>query len=123
MFEVKVKKTFAAAHNLREYKGKCEALHGHNWLVEVTARADKLDSTEIALDFVDFKKTLWDELEKLDHKYLNEIPPFDTVNPTSERLALYLFEQMSGRLDDDRLQVVRVDVWETENNCASYIRD
>ncbi|MBZ0272323.1 6-carboxytetrahydropterin synthase QueD [bacterium] len=123
MYEVKVIKEFAAAHNLRNYKGKCENLHGHNWTVELTCRARELDDIGIALDFVDMKKALVEELERWDHKYLNELPPFDDVNPSSENMARVLFERLAGRLDDDRVKVVRVDVWETPTNRASYFRD
>lgn len=120
MYEVMVKKSFAGAHNLRNYNSKCERLHGHNWLVEVTARADQLDESEIALDFVVLKKILVEELDVLDHGYLNEIPPFDVINPTSERIARHLYERMGARLNNERVRVVRVDVWETDNNRASY---
>lgn len=120
MFEVRVRKSFAAAHNLRNYNGKCEKLHGHNWVVEVTARAAVLDDIEIALDFTVLKRIVNDELELLDHRYLNEIPPFDHVNPTSERIAEFLFHRVGEKVNDDRVRVVRVDVWETESNRASY---
>ncbi len=120
MFEVRVRKSFAAAHNLRNYNGKCEKLHGHNWVVEVTARAAVLDDVEIALDFTVLKRIVNDELELLDHRYLNEIPPFDRVNPTSERIAEHLFHRVGEKVNDERVRVVRVDVWETESNRASY---
>ncbi len=120
MFEVRVRKSFAAAHNLRNYNGKCEKLHGHNWVVEVTARAAVLDDIEIAIDFTVLKRIVNDELELLDHRYLNEIPPFDQVNPTSERIAEHLFRRVGEKVNDARVRVVRVDVWETESNRASY---
>ena len=120
MYEVKVKKSFSGAHKLRGYRGKCEELHGHNWLVEVTVRAGDLDDIDIALDFAELKVGLREVLAVLDHKYLNDVPPFDKVNPTSERLAGYVFEQMGKRINDDRVKVARVDVWETEENRASY---
>ncbi len=123
MYEVKVKKSFAGAHKLLGYRGKCEELHGHNWLVEVTVRAGDLDDIDIALDFTVLKAGLRDVLEVLDHKYLNDVPPFNEVNPSSEQLARHIFERMAEKIDDDRVKVHRVDVWETSDNCASYFRE
>ena len=122
MFEVKVNNSFSAAHRLRNYQGKCEELHGHNWKVEITARTERLDALGLALDFSLLKKILTEELDRLDHKYLNEIPPFDSMNPTSEVLAQYLFDAIGKKIDDDRVRLVRVDVWENENSRASYFK-
>ena len=120
MYEVSVKKHFSSAHNLRGYNGKCEELHGHNWTVEVIVQSDKLDEIGIAVDFKDLKKALDEQMEKLDHKYLNDTPPFDKINPTTENIAKFIFDEMSGRLDDRRLKVARVNVWETPGSRGSY---
>ncbi len=123
MFEVMVQKHFSSAHNLRGYKGECEALHGHNWSVEVVVRAEKLNDIGIALDFKDIKEALSGLMGKLDHKYLNEISPFDEINPTTENIAKYFFDALSKTLNDDRLRIYRVNVWETPGSCGSYFVD
>ena len=120
MYEVKVITDFAAAHSLRDYPGPCRNIHGHNWKVEVTLQARELDEMGLAMDFRDIRKETEALLDQLDHAYLNEHPPFHTLNPTAENIARYLFEQLSKRLDGDRVRVVRVTVWETERACASF---
>ncbi len=119
MYNIKVEASFSAAHNLREYKGKCEELHGHNWKVEVIVSGNKLDKAGMLLDFKKLKMKLNKVLEKLDHKYFNKIPYFKKVNPTSENIAKYI---------DDRLKVqgpkpAAVTVWESDNSCASYYEE
>ncbi len=116
MFEVSVQQTFAAAHNLRNYNGKCERLHGHNYRVEVTAAGDKLNDIGLLYDFVDLKKAMNAVIDKLDHRYLNELAPFDTVNPSAENIAKYFFDEMRGA--GAPISVVRV--WETDTAVATY---
>ena len=123
MYEVMVQKHFSSAHNLRGYEGKCEALHGHNWSVEVVVRAEKLNDIGIALDFKDIKEALDEQMEKLDHKYLNETPPFDEINPTTENIAKFLYDTLSKLLNDDRLRIYRINVWESPGSCGSYFVD
>jgi len=120
MYELTVETWFSAAHNLREYKGKCEALHGHNWKVEVTVTAEKLDSAGMVVDFKILKKETEDLLETLDHKYLNDIPPFDAINVTAENIARFIFEELSGRLNDGNIRVAMVRAWESHNAAAAY---
>jgi 6-pyruvoyltetrahydropterin/6-carboxytetrahydropterin synthase len=119
MFEVSVQETFAAAHNLRGYKGKCERLHGHNYRVEVTVTGDKLNDLGLLADFVDIKRALRDTMAKVDHVYLNEIPPFDSVNPSAENLAYFFWKQVQAGLGD-QVRVSQVRVWETDNSVATY---
>lgn len=119
MYEIKVKGSFSSAHNLREYKGKCEAIHGHNWKVEVILESENLNSEGMVLDFKLAKKLLNQVLDKLDHKYINKIEPFNKVNPTSENIAKFIFQEMREKIGDD-LKVKKVTVWETENSSASY---
>lgn len=119
MYEIKVKGSFSSAHNLREYKGKCEAIHGHNWKVEVILESENLNSEGMVLDFKLAKKLLNQVLDKLDHKYINKIEPFNKVNPTSENIAKFIFQEIRERIGDD-LKVKKVTVWETENSSASY---
>jgi len=120
MFTVSVDRTFSAAHSLRGYMGKCESLHGHNWKVTVTVAAAELDKLGMVIDFKDLKKAMDELLEKLDHAFLNEVPPFDQVNPSSENIARYLYQTLSKRLDNDRVQIHSVSVWESENSKATY---
>lgn len=123
MFILKVIKTFSAAHNLRDYKGKCENLHGHNWKIEVEVQGKKLGKSGMLIDFHDLKKMVEDILAKLDHSYLNEIPPFDKINPTSENLAKYIFKSLNLKLKTKDSKSHSVTVWESDTACASYTED
>lgn len=123
MYELMIRTTFASAHNLRDYQGACEMLHGHNWKVEVFIKAEKLDSIGLALDFNILKEKTKKIVEELDHKYLNEIHPFDEINPSSENIANYLFKRLSEGLSHYPVYVSKVNVWESENACASYYEE
>jgi 6-pyruvoyltetrahydropterin/6-carboxytetrahydropterin synthase len=102
------------------YQGDCENLHGHNWKVEVTVATDRLNRAGLGIDFKILKKETNRILDQLDHKYLNELPAFSGISPSSENIARFLFEQLSGVFDADAVQVDSVKVWESENACASY---
>lgn len=119
MFEVKVEKSFSAAHHLLNYNGKCENLHGHNWKTEVFAKGEKLNASNILIDFKDLKKELNDVLEYLDHKDLNELEPFKNQSPSSELIAKFIYTQIKERFPE----ISRVNVWETETSCASYFEE
>jgi 6-pyruvoyltetrahydropterin/6-carboxytetrahydropterin synthase len=120
MFEVSVQETFAAAHFLRGYKGKCERLHGHNYRVEITVGGERLDAIGMLLDFVEIKRELRKLLERVDHYNLNDIPPFDAeVNTTAENLAFYFWTEMQKALGDG-VNVSQVKVWETDTAVATY---
>ncbi|WP_027389908.1 6-carboxytetrahydropterin synthase QueD [Chrysiogenes arsenatis] len=125
MFELKVTSEFASAHNLRYYDGNCENLHGHNWQVFLYVRGETLQpKTEMLVDFKVLKHELRAIMKHLDHTYLNELAPFDQVNPTSENLARYIFQQMSQALLDhaiDNAYVYKVEVYETPTASASYM--
>jgi 6-pyruvoyltetrahydropterin/6-carboxytetrahydropterin synthase len=116
MYRIKVEAYFSAAHNLRGYRGKCEDLHGHNWKVEVRVKSSRLDSIGMVMDFKVFKGQLNQVLEKLDHKYLNDIPYFKKINPTSENIAKYLYDSLKPRCN----KLDSVTVWESENSAATY---
>jgi 6-pyruvoyltetrahydropterin/6-carboxytetrahydropterin synthase len=120
MYELGVERTFSAAHNLRGYEGCCENLHGHNWRVEAVAAAESLNELGLALDFRVFKRALDEILAELDHRYLNEIPPFDQLNPSCENIARYIHEQLGARLNNDRTHIARVRVWESESTSATF---
>jgi 6-pyruvoyltetrahydropterin/6-carboxytetrahydropterin synthase len=123
MYELKVVTKFAAAHNLRNFRGKCESLHGHNWKVEVVIRGKDLDETGVVLDFAEIKAATREVLSELDHRYLNEVPFFTTHNPSSENIARYLFQRISERLNDPGVMVTKVSAWESEDACATYLNE
>ena len=116
MFEVSVSGSFSAAHHLKGYHGKCEAQHGHNWKVELEIASENLDKIGMVIDFKTAKKELNLLLDELDHKYLNDLEYFKTNNPTSENMAKYIYDQISGKID----KVKSVSVWETDTSCARY---
>jgi len=120
MFEISIEGGFEAAHNLRNYRGKCENLHGHNYGVRVYFSGNKLDGSGMLLDFIVLKKKLEKITENLDHKYLNEVKPFDRLNPTAENIARYIFGEMKKAAGGKRAKISRVSVRETERNCATY---
>ncbi len=121
VFEVKVIGSFAAAHNLKDFRGKCENLHGHNWKVEVCLRGKRLAENGILLDFAEVKAATREALEELDHKYLNELPFFIQENPSSENIARFLFEKLSAKLDNDDHWLHSVSAWESADACATYM--
>jgi 6-pyruvoyltetrahydropterin/6-carboxytetrahydropterin synthase len=120
MFELMVDTTFAAAHQLRGYKGKCEQLHGHNWKVQVHVVAEKLNAIDIAIDFHDLKELLDEVITPLDHSFLNDIFPFTEKNPSSENIAKWLYDSLNKKLSDEQVQVSAVTVWESETAAATY---
>jgi len=120
MFEVSVSMNFSAAHNLRGYQGKCEALHGHNWKVEVVLRADRLDKIGMVEDFTFIKGKLKEILALFDHKYLNTLSYFKKMNPTSENIAKIVYGKMKERMKGSSVLVDCVKVWETDTSVASY---
>ena len=120
MYEVTVEGSFSAAHNLRGYKKKCEKLHGHNWKVRVGILGTKLDRTGMLIDFRDVKDYLERILDKLDHKYLNEISHFKVTNPTSENIARFIYNELKAKLESSRYRVTSVTVWESDTTSATY---
>jgi len=123
MYEITVEQTFDAAHYLRGYKGKCEAVHGHRFSVLATLRAHKLDETGMSYDFTVFKKQLGEIVGRLDHSCLNDVAPFDKVNPSSENIAEMIFNELRPKLVAAPVTLTRVEVWETPQNRAAYIPD
>jgi len=120
MYEVTIRKTFSAAHILREIGGKCEHLHGHNFIVEATVRGESLNGEDILIDFRDLKKWTHEILEAFDHKYLNEIEVFNGINPSSERIARFIHDRLADKIKSTGLNVARVTVWESENARVAY---
>lgn len=123
VFEISIQKTFSSAHRLRNYNGQCEAVHGHNWKVEVFVRAKDPNPLGLAMDFKDLKDITRNILSDLDHKYLNEVPPFDKINPSSENIARYLYDRLKAEIQEPGVSVSKISVWESDNAVASYFED
>jgi 6-pyruvoyltetrahydropterin/6-carboxytetrahydropterin synthase len=120
MFEVMVEEKFAAGHALRNYKGKCENVHGHNYRVQVTLAGEQLDSTGLLVDFVEIKKVLNVIVDRMDHRFLNDIAPFDALNPSAENMAKYIFDELEVGMGNAPARVAAVCLWETDSCCATY---
>jgi len=118
-YELFIQATFSAAHNLREYKGKCERLHGHNWRVDLHLAADRLNREGMVLDFTEANRILREVLDPFDHAYLNDVPPFDRLNPSSENLARIIAEAVAGRLPAG-IRLAAVTTWESDHAAATY---
>jgi 6-pyruvoyltetrahydropterin/6-carboxytetrahydropterin synthase len=119
MYEITVEKHIDAAHYLRGYKGKCEKMHGHRYKIVVKVSAAKLNKIGLAYDFADLKKHLGDILERYDHTCLNDIKPFDKINPSAENLAATIYEELKGKLGKE-VKLVSVGVWETPEQGVEY---
>ena len=119
MYELTVEREFSAAHYLREYDGACARMHGHNYRVQITVGGEQLDDAGMLLDFADLKQLCDAVIDQLDHRCLNEIAPFDEINPTSENLARYLYQSVRGGLPD-AVSVQRVTVFESARSSATY---
>jgi 6-pyruvoyltetrahydropterin/6-carboxytetrahydropterin synthase len=148
MFDISIKEEFSSAHNLRGYKGKCEALHGHNWQVEVVVSSKELDEIGMAIDFKRLKEIVNCAIKELDHKYLNELPYFSAVggsasggkkvnpvrkkvvkdkyrfsngvNPTSENIAKYIFDKINLLIKKESVVLKSVSIWESQDSKATY---
>ncbi len=120
MYEIEIIAGFSAAHLLREYKGKCEHLHGHNYKVYVTVQAETPGPGGMIIDFGDLKQITGRVLEPLDHAFLNEIPPFDKIEPSAENLAAHLFDQIASQLPGQKGILSSVSVWESETARATF---
>jgi len=120
MFEVTIIKSFSAAHLLSEIGGKCENLHGHNFKVEITVAAEKLNTIGILVDFRFLKKVLEEILEEIDHKHLNNLTSFAGINPSAENIAKYIFEKMDSKVKTAGVNMIRVKIWESENAAVTY---
>jgi 6-pyruvoyltetrahydropterin/6-carboxytetrahydropterin synthase len=120
MYEITVEKHFEAAHFLRGYQGKCEAVHGHRYQVVVKIKVEKLNSIGLAYDFTDLKGHLKDLLTRYDHTCLNDVPPFNMINPSAENIASTIYDELKKRLADAPVTLVAVEVWESPGQGVSY---
>jgi 6-pyruvoyltetrahydropterin/6-carboxytetrahydropterin synthase len=120
MFEVSVEQTFAAGHALRNYHGKCENVHGHNYKVRVTVAGERLDETGLLVDFVEIKRLMSAAIDYLDHRFINDLAPFDEINPSAENIAKYFYDRVSGGIGANGVRVAEVKIWETDTSSAVY---
>ncbi|NLL89718.1 MAG: 6-carboxytetrahydropterin synthase QueD [Dehalococcoidales bacterium] len=123
MYKLSVEQHFDAAHALRGYKGKCENLHGHRFRVMVKARSSQLDDIGLAFDFSELKRMLKGVLSRFDHTNLNETPPFDKINPSSENIARTVYDAMKAELEDSPVKLSGVKVWESPESAVEYRED
>ncbi len=120
-YEVMVETQFSAAHALRQYRGQGESVHGHNWRIQVFVRGERLDENHILIDFHAVRRATEEVMQYLDHKHLNELPPFDKeLNPSTENIAAFVFRQVAARIDTERCRVALVRAWETPSTMAAY---
>ncbi len=120
MYTLSVEKHFDAAHALRGYKGKCENLHGHRFKVVVKVCASQLDETGLAYDFTELKHKLKAVIKRFDHTTINEVPPFDKINPSSENIARTIYEELKPELEETPVKLKAVQVWESPTSGAEY---
>lgn len=120
MYELRVVSHLAAAHQLRDYEGPCESLHGHNWKIEVYVTGGVLQENGILIDFKWVKKATEQVLKDLDHKFLNELEGFREINPSSENIAKYIYDALSREVNSERVRVSKVTAWESDSACATY---
>ena len=119
-YTLKIVTDFAAAHTLRNYDGPCSRMHGHNWKLEAEVRASRLDDSGMVVDFKDVKRAARDVIARLDHQYLNDIEPFNRLNPTAENIAVHIYEALAAKLNNAHARVAAVTIWETDRACVRY---
>lgn len=123
MFEVNVEDTFASGHYLRGYRGKCEKPHGHNYKIRITLAGESLDNIGLLFDFRELKVVMNEVIDRVDHQMLNEVAPFDKLNPSAENMAKWFYDEMKKGINaksDGRVRVIRVKLWETDTTTATY---
>jgi len=120
---MKILTDFAAAHYLRDYEGVCNRLHGHNWKIEVQVVATELDPVGMGMDFKVIKDATKKLIGGLDHYNLNDVPPFDKINPTAENIAAFLFQELSKELNTEKVKVDSISIWETDRACVTYTEE
>ncbi|HUT97382.1 MAG TPA: 6-carboxytetrahydropterin synthase QueD [Dehalococcoidales bacterium] len=123
MYRISVEQHFDAAHALRGYQGKCETLHGHRFKVVARVEASTLDEIGLAYDFTELKAHMAGIIARFDHTNLNDIPPFDKLNPSSENIAANIYKELKSRLAGDKVSLTAVEVWESPQTGVSYSPD
>jgi 6-pyruvoyltetrahydropterin/6-carboxytetrahydropterin synthase len=120
MFDIFIKTHFAGAHHLRDYPGDCELPHGHNWKVQVTVRATEIDEIGMGIDFKLLKKHVNEVVDRLDHRDLNKMEEFSILNPSSEHIAMFIYDNLVDALKNDRYSLYSVTVMETDTSGLTY---
>jgi 6-pyruvoyltetrahydropterin/6-carboxytetrahydropterin synthase len=123
MYQISVEQDFDAAHFLRGYQGKCEAVHGHRFRVVVKVKASVVNDIGIAYDFAELKRHLGDILSRFDHTCLNDMPPFDKINPSSENIASTIYDELKPKLAGAPVSISCVEVWESPQSGVAYSPD
>ncbi|MBM2824441.1 MAG: hypothetical protein HW402_105 [Dehalococcoidales bacterium] len=123
MYEIRVEQHFDAAHFLRGYQGRCEALHGHRFNVVVKIKASRVDDIGLAYDFTLLKQHLVDVVARFDHVCLNDVPPFDRINPSSENIASTVYDELKPWLTESPVSLSCVEVWESPQSAVAYSPD
>ena len=123
MFEISRSRTFSASHQLRGYEGRCERLHGHNWKVRVHVTSHKLDDRGMVIDFHNLDEAMLKTIEPFEHRHLNEVKPFDKLNPSAENLAFIIGESVKDQLGGSEILIKKCDVWENDLSRARYVVD
>jgi len=123
MYQVSVEQHFDAAHFLRGYHGKCEALHGHRFRVVVKVTASQVDDIGMAYDFAELKRHLGGIISRFDHSCLNDVPPFDKINPSSENIATTIYNELQTKLTGAPVSLSSVEVWESPQSGVAYTPD
>ena len=123
MYHISVEQHFDAAHFLSGYQGKCEALHGHRYRVVARVKASRLDDIGLAYDFTELKKHLNDILSRFDHTCLNDVPPFDKINPSAENIAATIYDALQKKLAAAPLTISGVEAWESPTTGVTYSPD
>jgi len=123
LYQISVEQHFDAAHALRGYRGKCEAVHGHRFKVVAKIEASGLDDIGLAYDFTELKQHLAEVVSRFDHTNLNDIPPFDKINPSSENIAATVYEELKSKLAGAKVSITAVEVWESPQTGVSYSPD
>ncbi len=126
MYEIQKTAEFAAAHSLRDYDGPCSRNHGHNYRVEIVVRGEELDAQRMLLDFVALDRVLGPLIDRVDHRNLNQVPPFDEVNPTAEAVAAWFYGELKSKIAEasgGRAGLAAVRIFETPDSCVTYSED
>lgn len=123
MFKISVSAEFSSAHKLNNYEGYCKNLHGHNWKVRAGIKCSNLDNLGLSVDFGIVKNCLKEILEQYDHKYLNELEEFEDKNPTSENLAVFIFNKLSKKLNSLTCKVTEIELWESDKSSILYYEE
>ncbi len=120
MYKLLVKKDFSSAHILKGHPGDCKRMHGHNWIVEAEIQGNNINNIGMVIDFKDIKRMLAKITDQLDHRFLNELEPFQNQNPTAENISKYIYKELSKNINTDNIKVRQIKLWETDRSAVIY---